>query len=178
MTGDGSISERLFVEAALARQTAEHWQRVAAERHALSDERGICTIDTPTAAPTPPPDPHAGLSADARVLLMLPRGDRFSYLLAALIKAALQDEKLRPGERLQLLEQLNACAAPAVLGVIEPMCATGLRMIDAAMGLDAGKADPPHHASFNMLTREDVWASFCQLNPSLVTAAKMPMARQ
>jgi hypothetical protein len=163
-------SEKLWIERAHAAEMARWSDRVAADRAAAD------TQVSPAAAPAPPP-PFAGLSADERTLLLCPRGTRYELLLISLLKHCLQDDKLSAGVRLGLLEQLNSLADERTLAVVEPMCATGLRMVDAAMGLDAGKADPPHHASFNMLTREDVWGSFCQLNPSLVTAAKMPMAR-
>jgi hypothetical protein len=44
------------------------------------------------------------------------------------------------------------------------------------VSLDAGKKEPPRHASFNMLTRADVFGAFVGLNPSLQIAARMPRA--
>jgi hypothetical protein len=161
MTGP---SEKLWIERAHAAEMARWSERVAADRAAADGP--------PAAAPAPPPDPHAGLSADARALLMTPRGTRYELLLISLLKRCLQDDKLSAGVRLQLLEQLNSLADDRTLATVEPMDATSAQMLHTAMELDAAKSEAPHHASFNLLTSSAVWRLFAERNPTLITALK------
>jgi hypothetical protein len=164
MSSDYSPSEKLWIERAHAAEMARWSDRVAAERAALPHE-------PPTAAPAPPPDPHAGLDADARALPLCPRGTRYELLLISLLKYCLQDDKLSAGVRLQLLEQLNSLADDRTLAVVEPMDAISAQMLHTAMTLDGGKPEPPC-PHFAMLTRQGVFSSFCKLNSTLLAGLK------
>lgn len=124
------------------------------------------------ASPSPAPDE----------IEIVPPGYRYSMLAVSLVKRMLAtDAKLRPMERLQWLEQLTdegGVLSADQVAAIEPLDDVGLQMLHAGMSLDLHKEKPPHNASFNMLTRGDVFRHFVRLNPSLLEAARlMPGAR-
>ena len=88
---------------------------------------------------------------------------------------------MHPGERLEWLESLNSLAGdnlftPAMLAAIEPIDDIGLQIVMAAGALDQDQTKPPRNASFQMMTRFDVFGYFARLNPSLLTAIKMAAA--
>jgi hypothetical protein len=156
----------------------EQWLRE--HEHAALMSRAFPPIDRPPGDPPriedqSPAQESPAVDSDQRAVLMCPRGVRYTLLLISLLKRALQDETLRPAVRLQLLEQLDELADTSVLTAIAPMDDAAVRILHVAMSLDAHlPAEPPHHASFDMLTRGDVFAHFISLNPSLLTAIKMP----
>ena len=70
----------------------------------------------------------------------IPPGYRYLMITAALIKRALLAPKMPPGERLELLEQLNslpdAVFTTDLLVAIKPMTGAEAAMVDAAASLD------------------------------------------
>ena len=128
---------------------------------------------------------------------MLPHvsvGDRYNVLVISLLKKALLSCPTDAGERLEILEDLNNCAHGPInhfaLGLIQPMCDTGYRMVEAARELDAPDENPyPHYdadamerpcpgrASFKMLTSAEVFGHFRRLNPSIDEALRLCFGR-
>ena len=88
---------------------------------------------------------------------LIPPGYRCAMLTAALIKRALAAPNMPPGERLELLEKLNALPdgvfTPAMLIAIKPMTDAEVAMVDAAASLDSRDSERCT-ASYDVLTRQ------------------------
>lgn len=135
----------------------------ASMREATSRARRELTSQSPTVG-----------ASDA--IRMLPAGHRYHFLSIALAKRMLRDDtRLTTAERLEWLEKLtnDDILSREQIVTIEPLDDTGTQMLLAAMSLDVQKEKPPLKASFNLLTRGDLFLLFVQLNPSLLAAAKM-----
>lgn len=131
---------------------------------------------------TDPPDTEEGaeahcawlhsLSPEERMIVGVPPGQMFGFLVIAYIKHALLHCKMTAGERLEILECLNRTFDPATLAAIEPMSETEIAMVHEARSLDR-EDDSESMASYRVLTRVTVFDNFVRLNPSILTAIKM-----
>jgi hypothetical protein len=115
------------------------------------------------------------LTPDQTMIVHSPVGYLHILLMIALTKRVLTTCKMKAGERLQILERLNKLTegyiTPAVLRLIEPIGDTECEMFAVARSLDTPD-DQLGKASFEMLTRPDVFEHFTRLNPSILAALK------
>jgi hypothetical protein len=112
------------------------------------------------------------LQGDEKEIVYCPEGHRSTLVLVSVVKRFLAAE-LETSWRLQFLEWLekignNWITAPSV-AVIEPMCDGGYEMVCEAQKLGAKK-------SLDVYGRYEVFSAFVALNPSILTAIKMPRA--
>lgn len=144
-------------------RNANEQEAARASMAAARDRRDLTQPQSPTVVAT-----------DA--IKLLPAGHRYHFLAIALTKRMLRsDARLTAHDRLMWLERLtnDGILSPEHIAAIEPLDDTGTQMLIAAMSLDEEKEKPPRKASFNLLTRGDLFLLFVQLNPSLLVAAKM-----
>jgi hypothetical protein len=108
---------------------------------------------------------------------------RFNFIVAAMTKRGLQDDKMPAGERLHLLEKLNGLTdqhfTAEMLALIDPMSDLEFQIYQEAKSLDA-----PHpknkddirtihwKASFDILTGP-AFKHFVALNPGLAKAFRL-----
>lgn len=119
------------------------------------------------------------LSDEERMIVDVPRGYMHHMLAIALGKRILADDDLRLGDRLYVLEMINALTdsyiSPEMLAAIQPMSDTELTIFREAKSLDAD-GEKLGQASFKVLTSWKVFNYFLALNPSLLVAIKMRKA--
>jgi hypothetical protein len=117
--------------------------------------------------------------ADEETIRLIPPGYKHSMLVAALTKRVLLTGKMTAADRLDFLEKLNSLVdgdfTTEMLELIEPMSDVECRMVAEAMTLDIDNKRSA--ASYDVLTREDVFHHFVRLNPSLLAAIKFRETR-
>jgi hypothetical protein len=106
---------------------------------------------------------------DAKLIEMIPAGHRFSLVWIAIVKRLLADQHLKPGERLDLLEKLNAVTDSYLdadmLAAVSPASDVETQIFLEAATLDG--SDERCRASFNVLTRGPVFLLFRSLLPAI-----------
>jgi hypothetical protein len=131
-----------------------------------------------------PPEPHdpeqhsawlASLSPDEVLVVYTPPGYQMNFIIVALTKRALLMEEIKPGEQLELLENMNALTdryfTAEMLSMIEPVSDTEYEIFAAAKMLDK-PSDKCATASFKVLTSPRVFWHICTLNPSILAALR------
>jgi hypothetical protein len=114
------------------------------------------------------------MSATLDHVACLPCGYRFQMLVIAHAKYVLKTVEMKAGDRLHLLERLDELTdsylTSEVLALIQPMSETEIDMLHEAFSLDGKQRGS---ASFDILTRDDVFRNFVSLNPSILAAIEM-----
>jgi hypothetical protein len=114
----------------------------------------------------------ASLNDDETAIVHSAVGNRYTLVFVSLVKRLLAAE-MEPAYRLRFLEWLDKCAdnwlTPEAIAAVDPMCDDGFEMVHEARKLGAGKM-------FDVFARWEVFNAFVALNPSLLTAIKMPRA--
>jgi hypothetical protein len=112
----------------------------------------------------------ASLNDDESAIVHTPIGYRYTFVIISEAKRLLAHE-LPTADRLRFLEFLDSCADKSLtteaIAAIEPMCDEAYEMVKEARKLGAGKA-------LDVFARWEVFNAFVALNPSLLTAIKMP----
>jgi hypothetical protein len=116
-------------------------------------------------------------TSDDELCLHVADGHKWSFIVAALTKRALQITGIKPAERLDLLERLikltDSYFTADMLAGISPMCDTGVAIFHEARTLDQPQDDTHCDASFKVLATPSVFRLFVQLNPSIMAAIKL-----
>ena len=111
---------------------------------------------------------------DEQVLTSVARGYWYNLVLAAWGKRVLTSQELSVAERLEMLEGLGNCVhgalTPAALAAVAPAGETFMEIVETALRLDLDANSESGEASFQILTRPDVFANLLRLEPSLCTA--------
>lgn len=112
---------------------------------------------------------------------MISSGHTMVFIVAALTKRALQDDKMEAGDRLHLLEKLNGLTdqyfTADMLALIDPMSNLEYQIFREAKSLDikAAGLSPAQQtqASYEILTSSQVFSHFVTLNPGMANAIRM-----
>jgi hypothetical protein len=116
----------------------------------------------------------ASLNEDETAVLHCSDGNRYTLVFVSLLKRLLADE-MEPSYRFRFLSWLDKCGdnwlTPEKIAAVHPMCDDGHDMFCEAKKLGPGKM-------FDVFARWEVFNAFVALNPSLLTAIKMPRAYQ
>jgi hypothetical protein len=111
---------------------------------------------------------------DDDLIAGLPEGQRFNLISAALAKRMLQTQGITVGQRLRLLELMNACTdlyfTADMLATVQPMTEIEFEIYSAAASLDSKDRSDE---SFKILTSPRVFGFFVKLNPSMMAAIKL-----
>jgi hypothetical protein len=116
------------------------------------------------------------LSADEKLVLQIPVGYRVILLLIAHTKRALVRGGMTVGDQLEMLERLatlrdETFITSAVMGAVQPACATAAEMIGEALALDG--ENERLTKSYEMLASWECFWHFLRLNPSLLDAIQL-----
>jgi hypothetical protein len=110
------------------------------------------------------------LNDDENAIVHCPVGHRYTLVIISEAKRLLAHE-LHTADRLRFLEFLDSCADKSLtteaIAAIEPMSDEAHEMVKEARKLGASKA-------LDVFARWEVFNAFVALNPSLLTAIKMP----
>jgi hypothetical protein len=103
---------------------------------------------------------------------IVPDGYRYAFVMATIFKRVLANDPMTIGERLEMLEALNAMVdawfTAEALALLAPADDTTLEIAREAWKLD-GDNDAQ---SFALLTSEEVFGNLVRANPSIMDAIK------
>jgi hypothetical protein len=118
------------------------------------------------------------LNADETLILNIPTGHRYTFLIASYIKRWLATEKMTVGLRLEMLEGLSRMAdgnfgsvKPEALALIKPADDISTQIIEEARKLDT--ADDGDQRSFDILTSWETFGTLVRANPSIMDAIRL-----